>query len=175
MTTEINADNGSKGKVTVYCAGGAGLNVGQYFEKHRGNNEPAFAEINIVYIDTSRSNLRANISADNCYMLKGMDGSGKMRSENHEEIAVHIRAILQQFKPADLNIVLSSAAGGSGSVIAPLLTSELLKSEVPTVVISIGSADTKTDIENTLDTIKSYEAIARMRKAPIVMSYVQNS
>lgn len=175
MTTEINTASGSKGKVKLFCCGGAGLNVGQYFEKHRGNSEAAFAEIDIVYIDTSRSNLRTHISPDNCYMLEGLDGSGKVRSENHEEIATHIRAILQQFKPVDLNIVLSSAAGGSGSVISPLLTSELLKSEVPTIVIAIGSADTRLDIDNTLKTIKSFEAIARMRKAPVIMSYVQNS
>lgn len=168
-------NNINKGKIRIYSAGGAGINIGQYFEQHRGAAESAFGELDIVYIDTSRSNLSSNISPDHCYMLDGLDGSGKVRSENHEAISTRIRAILQKFQPADLNIVLSSAAGGSGSVIAPLLTSELLDSEIPTVVIAVGSADTRLDAENTLKTIKSYEAIARMRKAPVVMSYVQNS
>lgn len=172
MTTQENV---TKGRVRIFSCGGAGVNIGQHFEQHRGASESAFAEIDVVYVDTSRSNLRTTINPDHCYMLDGMDGSGKVRSENHQEIDGRIRAILQKFKPVGLNIVLSSASGGSGSVIGPLLTSELLGSESPTIVIAIGSADSRLDAENTLKTIKSYESIARMRKAPVVMSYVQNS
>ena len=171
MATPLNG----KGKVRIYACGGCGINIGHLFEKHRNLAEPAFAELDIVYIDTSKSNMRSHIKEDHCYMLDHLDGSGKIRSENHEEISSRIRAILQEFKPADLNIVLGSAAGGSGSVIGPLLVSEMLDSQVPTIVVNVGSADTRLDAENTLKTIKSFEAVARMRKAPVVMSYVQNS
>lgn len=167
--------NQAKGQVRLYAAGGCGTNIGAQLEEFRNKPEIAFASMDIVYVDTSKSNLRSEIDPKNCYMLDGLDGSGKVRSENHEVIATHIRAILQKFQPADLNIVLHSAAGGSGSVIGPLLTSELLASEAPTVVITIGSADTVLDATNTLKTLKSYDAIAGMRKAPVVMTYVQNS
>jgi hypothetical protein len=167
--------NQQKGKVRLYSCGGCGTNIGAQLEEFRDRTEVAFAALDIVYVDTSKSNLHSEIDIKNCYLLDGLDGSGKIRSENHEVIATHIRAILQKFPPADLNIVLHSAAGGSGSVIGPLLTSELLASGVPTVVIAIGSADTVLDATNTLKTLKSYESIARSRKAPVVMTYAQNS
>jgi len=171
----MNQDMNRKGRVTVFAAGGCGVNIGLMLEKHRGVKEPAFAEIDIVYVDTSHSNMRPNIDPAHCYLLDGLDGSGKVRSENHNVISDRVRAILQQFKPADLNVVLSSAGGGSGSVIGPLLVRELITSEIPTIVLAIGSADTRLDCENTLKTIKSYESIAKMSKAPVVMMYVQNS
>lgn len=164
-----------KGKVRIYACGGGGLNIGQRMEKHRGKDEVGFAISDIAYIDTSRSNLRSSISADHCYLLDGLDGSGKVRAENHEEIANHTREILQKFKPMDLNIVVSMAAGGSGSVIAPLITSELLAADKPVVVIAVGSADTKLDAQNSLKTIKSYESISKRRQTPVVMYYVENS
>lgn len=164
-----------KGRVRIYACGGAGINIGQLFEEFRGKPGTAFAEVDIVYIDTSRSNLRSSIDPKFCYMLDGLDGSGKIRSENHVAISERVLDILQQFKPADLNIVLHSAAGGSGSVIAPSLVSELLHREIPVIVTAVGSSDARLDAENTLKTLKSYEAIAQRRKAPVVMSYVQNS
>ena len=125
-----------KGRVRLYAAGGCGLNIGGQLAAHRDRNETAFANLDIVYVDTSKSNLRNGIDAANVYLIPDLDGSGKVRSENHAEIGQHIRQILHKFSPADLNIVLSSAAGGSGSVIAPLLASELLASDAPTIVIA---------------------------------------
>ncbi|EKD22628.1 MAG: hypothetical protein ACD_84C00032G0002 [uncultured bacterium] len=165
----------AKGRIRIYASGGCGVNVASTLEKYRGHQETAFAEIDVVYIDTSRSNLKAHIDHANCYLIEGVDGSGKLRTENHIEINDRVRAILQQFKPADLNIVISSAGGGSGSVIGPLLTRELITNELPTIVLTVGSADTRLDAENTLKTIKSYEAIAKAAGAPIVMGYLQNS
>lgn len=164
-----------KGKVRVFACGGAGYNVAAQLEKIRNENNAGFATLDIAYIDTSRSNTRGDIDPAHHYYLDGLDGSGKIRSENHAVISEHILQILQQFKPTDLNIVLSSAGGGSGSVIGPLLTSELIAMEAPTIVMAIGSADTRLEAENTLKTIKSYEAIARMRQVPVVMTYVENT
>ena len=94
-----------KGRVMLYSCGGAGLNIGQMFEKHRGASDIACAEVEVVYIDTSKSNLRDTIGAKHCYILDGLDGSGKIRAENHVEIGDRILDILQRFQPADLNIV----------------------------------------------------------------------
>ena len=164
-----------KGKVKLYACGGGGINVGHRFEKHRGKSETGFAEIDVTYIDTSRSNIKSDIDADNLYLLSGLDGSGKIRAEDHKVIADHIRDILQKHQPGDVNVILSTAAGGSGSVIAPSLVSELLDRQIPVIVVTIGSADTRLDAQNTLKTLKSYEAVAKLRNAPVVMYYVQNS
>ena len=163
-----------KGHIRIYACGGAGLNIGRQLEQHRGISETAFATLDICYTDTSRSNLQQDIPSDVTYLIDGLDGSGKIRAENHQEITKHVRNILQQFKPADLNIVVSSGAGGSGSVFAPLIASELLADDNPTIVFTIGSTDTRLDAENTLKTLKSYEAISKKNGRPIVMLYRQN-
>lgn len=163
-----------KGRVVLYACGGGGINIGLRLEKYRGHQEAGFAQLETVYIDTSRSNLNRSVDQDNCYLIEGLDGSGKIRAENHQEISQRIRDILQTHKPGDVCIVLSTAAGGSGSVIAPSLVSELLAKEVPVIAVTIGNADTRLEAENTVKTLKSYEAVAKLRKAPVVMAYVQN-
>ena len=164
-----------KGKVRLYCAGGAGINIGKHLESFRGVSETGVAELHSVFVDTSRSNLSTNLPEEATYLLKDLDGSGKIRKENHAQIAAHTRDILQQHPPLDLNIVISSGSGGSGSVIAPSLVSELLVRDVQTIAITIGATDTRLEIDNTLKTLKSYEAIAKLRKVPVVMAYFQNS
>jgi len=163
-----------KGEVLVICCGGAGWNIGNQLEKHKGQVEDGFAMLQVVYVDASKSNSHKHINSDNSYVLEGLDGSGKVRRENHAEISRHIRAILQKFPSADLTIVLSSTGGGSGSVIAPLIMSELLEQNTPTVCIAIGGIESALAAENTLKTLKSYESIAGLRKLPVVMYYVQN-
>jgi len=143
-------------------------------EQFRGVKEPGMGVLDQVYIDTSHSNAKG-VNPDHSYFFDDMDGSGKVRKENHEEIAARTREILLKFPPQDLNIVLNSGSGGSGSVIGPSLVSELLERNLPVVVIMIGTTDTRLEIDNTVKTIKSYEAIAKLRKTPVAMGYFQNS
>jgi len=156
--------------IKLYACGGAGLNVAAHFDKQKGNND-----IQPVFIDTSRSNITERISEDKTYLIEGLDGSGKVRSENHIQIGECILDILQTHRVGDLNIVLSSGSGGSGSVIAPSLVSELLLRDVPTVVVIIGGTDSRIELENTIRTLKSYESIAKLRKTPVVAMYFENS
>lgn len=164
-----------KGHVQLYACGGAGVNIGKQFEQFRGSNEVGCAVMDIVYIDASRANISENVPEKFCYLLKGVDGSGKIRRENYQAIADHTREILQLHAPKDLSIVVSSGSGGSGSVIAPSIVSELLERGEQVVVILIGSTDTKLDIDNTLKTLKSYDAIVKKHNKPVVMGYLENN
>lgn len=164
----------TKKTIRVYAAGGAGTNILASMDLQnltRNNN----IEIFPAYIDTSRSNLPASVEASSTYLFKDLDGSGKVRRENYEVINKHIRDILLQHKPGDFNIVISSASGGSGSVIAPEIVSELTGRGLNVVVLTVGSTASKLEIENTIKTIKSYENIARTRDYPVAMGYYQNS
>ena len=164
------------GKVVVYCAGGAGINAGKYFTTFRDTSPSSgFAEMQAVFIDTSVANMSDDIKETDVYLVQGLDGSGKIRAENHKEIGESIHDILLKHPPGDLNIVLSSTSGGSGSVIAPSLASELLKRDKNVVVAAITSTDSRIEIENSVKTLKSYEAIAKMRNLPVVMMSYENS
>lgn len=172
----MNTAQKEVGNIRLYACGGAGTNIGIRLARlQNGQREVGFGSMDVAIIDTSKSNLRDGIPVKDVYLIDGLDGSGKIRADNYQEISSRVRDILQQYKPGDLNIVISSAAGGSGSVIAPSLVSELLQREVPTIVVTIGSADTRIDADNTLKTLKSYEAVAKLRNAPVVMAYFQNS
>ncbi len=178
-------------EVTLYACGGAGINVAKAFEQYRKtgdnpqHNDEAFARINPVYIDTSRTNLNDGVAnTDSIYIVKSsdpvsgqseLDGSGKKRSINAEVISQHTLEILQKFVPTNVSIVISSASGGSGSVIAPSIVSELLERDKIVIVLLIGSEDSVIEIENTSKTIKTYENIAKLRKKPVVVHYANNN
>lgn len=165
-----------RGRVRLYACGGGGINMGSKIDKLAPSNSDAFAQLEVFYTDTSKSNLHASIAEEKVYLIDGLDGSGQVRKENHVSISERVRDILQTFKPVDLNIVLSTGGGGSGSVIAPSIVSELLAKDFPTIVICIGDDSTKKYTENTLNTIKSYDHIAtKLRQKPVVMFYLQNS
>lgn len=162
-----------KSVVTIYSCGGAATNIvkdiPQVIDDHTANLCP-------YYIDTSASNLRrAKVPAENVYLFEGVDGSGKIRSENYELISKNILKILQQFKPSKFSVVVHSASGGSGSVIASSLVAELRSRGEQVVVITIGSTDSQIEIENTIKTLKSYESIAAKLDKPIIMHYLENS
>lgn len=161
--------------VRVYACGGCGANIGQLLETQRATNTLSAANIDTVYLDTSKANLNDAAPEDKVYLLEGLDGSGKIRRENHQEIAKRTNDFLTTFKPLDLNVVIHSASGGSGSVIGPSIVSELINKGHATVVLLVGSADTTLDAQNTLKTLKTYEAISALREAPVVMVYIQNN
>lgn len=162
-----------KGRVTVFAAGGCGINIASRLLNLNTSVE-GIADLDIVFIDTSRANLDRKAHHDKTYVIDGLDGSGKVRAENHKQISDCALDILQSFKPTDLNIVLSSGSGGSGSVIAPTLVQELLLRNLPVIVITVGSTDSRIELENTIKTLKSYDAIAQIRKAPVVSMYFEN-
>lgn len=160
----------------VYACGGAACNIAAQIEKVLGGTtKPGFADTKVVFIDTSTSNLSRVDDASQKYLFEGLDGSGKIRKENHAVITERVHDILLQHPSGDVNVVISSIAGGSGSVIAPVLVSELLARGENVIVLSIASTDSKIEIDNSIKTLKSYESIAKLRSVPVVMLHYQNS
>jgi hypothetical protein len=167
------------GTINIYGCGGAGINIAYQFEQSRSSqNKLGFAQVNPIYIDTSRTNinqLKGTYPDEATYIFSGVDGSGKVRKENAQQITKSVLDILIKHPPADLNIVVSSSSGGSGSVIAPSLVSELLNKEHNVIVLCVGSSDSLIEIENTVKTLKSYESIAKLRNKPVVMRFYENT
>lgn len=163
----------TRNAMRVYGCGGAGINITSYFDRDDQSSGP-FAIIKPAFIDTSHSNLRGSVSEDKTYILPDMDGSGKIRKENHAQISNVIKQVLLQHKPEDFNVVVFSASGGSGSVIGPLIISELLERDLPVVAVVVGSDEGTITTQNTLNTLKSLEAISHKVDRPVVMHYAHN-
>lgn len=170
-----------RGKVRLFCCGGGGINIGHKVASYASdnNNNDRFANLEVVYIDTSRANLRSDIKPDSFYLVNrpgAIEGSGQKRAENYDSISARVGNILKKFEPVDLNIVLSTGGGGSGAVIAASIVSELLAQECSTIAICVGDDSTRKFAQNTLNTLKSYERIAcETRQLPVNLVYVQNS
>lgn len=150
--------------IRVYCCGGLGINIGKQFNPKNPD---------LCYIDTSVSNLRDGLLPDRTYAIEGLDGSGKLRAQNHKIVSRHITPILTKFTPGDLNIVLFSASGGSGSVIGPLIAAKLTTEQQSTIVLMVGNTESKITVTNALNTAKSLQSIADRNREPIVVNYYE--
>lgn len=175
MNAPVSSSPAPKGRLVCYMAGGTGINIAKALaEQIKKLDLGIAAEVVTVLIDTSESNLNSS-AGSNVYLLKGLDGSGKIRKENHAAISRASLSILEQHQPGDLNIVVSSLGGGSGSVIAPVLTGALL--EQGKLVVSVGVATTESAIEvsNSVKTIQSYDSIAKKVGKPVILSIQKNT
>lgn len=167
--------------VKVYACGGASINIMKqlYYPSKNNIKDPGFAKLEIVFADTSRSNVPKDVIDEDFYLVQGLgdekiDGSGKVRATNYKAVAMAIPEIIHRFKPEDLNIVVHSASGGSGGVIAGSLVSELLAQGQAVVVMMIGSTTCEQEIRNTINTILSYEAVSAKREKGVIALYLEN-
>jgi cell division GTPase FtsZ len=163
----------SKAKIRVYGCGGAGINQTKPFLGQKPTE--GYAQVDVAFVDTSRSNIDDTVSAEHIYILPNVDGSGKKRAENHVEIANTVKDVLIKQKPAEFNIVIYSGAGGSGSVYGPLIVKELMASGVAVLSIVIGNTSTAIEAENTMKTLKTLDHFARTLGVPAVVNYHQNT
>ena len=154
------------GNLVIYCAGGAGTNIGKQIND---------LDCDINYIDTSQSNLKG-VKSDNIFVLENIDGAGKDRSKTYDHFKHVAEDILIKFKPStSLNIVISSLSGGSGSIIAPMITKELIQKGLNTIVIGVDSKHSVKEIDNTIKTLKTYKSISDSTNKSISLFYIENS
>ena len=165
-----------KRNVSIYACGGLGCNLLKALPIVT-EQDIGLANVSRYYIDTSMSNLHDLSENDkpNTYLFEGIDGSGKIRKENHELISKSTLSILQEMKPEDFSILISSASGGSGSMISSAILSELLKRNKLVVSIVVGSTNSHIEIENTIKTLKTYDNISAKLNKTIAVHYLENS
>lgn len=172
---EVSMSNGLSsrpvGKVRLYSCGGGGINLGkEYIEK---GHSADIADLQVAFIDTSDSNLDDRL-VDNCWLFKDLDGSGKIRNSNDKVIAKAVPDILRKFAPGDLNIVIFTASGGTGSVVGPLILKQLLEDGHSAIGVVTGSHESIKTAENTIGTMKTLDAIARMTDKPVIIHFGMN-
>lgn len=160
-------------KVRVYAVGGAGINIASKFANLEATNQ--FATFDVGYIDTSRSNLNGrSITDENSYLFDKMDGGGKKRGSVGPEAMKQAMSILQHLPPADLNIIIHSGSGATGSTIGPSLVSEMKKKDKDVIVLMVGSTDSILETQNTFKTFETYDAISALRESSTIVQYFSN-
>lgn len=171
-----------KNTVRIWCCGGGGINIGTMVESYRADNNPAFANFKVSYIDTSDANIATTQRDENSvYRFKStrpnetVNGSGGIRRTNAELIIENVDDILLKHPAEDMNIVCFTASGASGSTVGPSLVSELLARGKFVIAMVIGDTQTNNRTKNTASTLKSLVAISQMRKSNVAIYYDENS
>ncbi len=164
--------------LTVYGCGGCGGNIVQHFvDIPDDHDKPLFPKTTLTMLDTSDSNLAKTGKKINHFIVPGLEGAGKHRTRAYEGVESQIMGILNDHKPSPFNIVVFSGSGGSGSVIGPLITAELLRRGLATIAVVVGSTTSAIETDNTHKTLRSLQSMATSNKTggrPICMVYLEN-
>lgn len=171
--------------VRVYACGGSATNIlgDMYQEFKKGDSQPGFAKVGVAFVDTSHSNMPRGAEEDFFFVepivepgQRKREGSGKDRGRNIQAAVQAAPRILQKHKPGDLNIIIHSTSGGSGSAIGPVLLDELYKTDDhDVVVIVVGSTTSKREMYNTIRTLQGYQNAVKTHERSVHLIYFENS
>lgn len=159
--------------VAVYGCGGTGINITRLVET--GDITKFSGDFTCYYVDTSDSNVRDGAQIENLFQIEGVDGAGKRRSGAYEAINRHAGSIVSKFPAGTFNIIVASASGGSGAVIAQVIANQLIAKNENFVIVYIGSVSSHAEIKNTSMALKSLEILGNKNSRPIVLHYLSNN
>lgn len=152
-------------KVCLIMAGGTGLNVATHLV-----DVP-----NVYCIDTCDKNVVDEHRKMNVFLTKGTRGAGKNRAYILPLVRPQIAAFMATLPEADFYIVCYSLGGGSGSVLGPLVTAALADKKAAFVTFTITAKESPEVLQNSIDTLKSLDAIAVRKATPVVIYNTPNS
>lgn len=158
-------------EVKVFGLGGTGINVVKAMNL-KDTKEFGIARIQTAYIDTSNANTQ---NAQDVLVLNG-SGSGMVRSTNYATIKDEIKEILLGSPASDMNILVHSASGGTGSIFGNLMVKEILANpSKDVIVVLVGSRGSEIEVKNTISTIKTYAAISKELNRTIPVLFFENT
>jgi len=164
----------SRKEVRIYACGGTGIKV--VSQLHASNlDDTNIAEMLPVYLDTSRSDFSEKTPPDHCYVVhdrngEEIKGKGKQRV-GVTEITEAIPGFLSKFPPTEVNLVVFSLSGGTGSTAGPLLLKELGERNVQAIAIVVGSGESLITVNNSFAALHSMNNIAEMLGRTQLISY----
>ncbi len=156
---------GKKATIAIYGIGGTGINITRLF-KHDANPVFGVANINITRIDTSLSN-----SKNDVVIVGQGDGGGKDPKFVAQTTEGFEKEILHKHQPGDYNIVVHGGGGATGPGFSLKLVKELLSRDKNVMVFMTESSSSAKEIENVINTLKSYQKIQKITGKPIVIAY----
>ena len=176
-----------KNKVIIHACGGCGFRVTNKVLHMLSELGDGFADVEFKYVDTSLVNFNKITPKGDLFEITTKNfgkekptGSGGERSTHDKDTILSVKEYLDKNKyitPVNgvFHIVISSVSGGSGSLIANVLTSCLLERDIPTIVVGIGDRSSELYSKTTLRTLTSYDGVARNYNKALCMMYVNNS
>jgi hypothetical protein len=108
-----------------------------------------------------------------------INGSGGERKTNAKEIIGSVKEFLDNDGISEkvtgvYHLVVFSAAGGSGSVIGPMIIKNLLERRIPVIAVLVGDSSNGLSAINTLNTIATINNIAVGSDSALSVMYINN-
>lgn len=158
----------------VYGFGGLGVNLlSHWLAKEEPEQLSGYATIDAVAIDTSRSNLLPNAKDKRFYHVEGLEGGGKLRSLNVSAVLPEIKPFLSIHQPKDVNVLVASASGSSGSTLLPLSMKELIENDQLAIAILVLTDGSQIEAENSRKTIATLAHMSQQVGKPFVVHFVK--
>lgn len=156
---------------SVFGVGGAGkvaaINFAQTMNAGKFINRP-----DIVTIDTS--GLTTAIDGVEAHRISDLNGSGKLRKNAVEPITNFIADYSAKHEFNDVNIIIMSFSGGSGSVIGPFLVDEIARQKKIAIVLGIIDMSSEIDTINALNCLRTLNNICSSRQCYLPMILFDN-
>lgn len=150
----------SKSKLNYYLCGGCGINIGTELKQstRTPNNKAAY----LVGLDSSDSNPSMGMFEVEHMKQAGSDtatrGSGKKKITNYLQAEEFVEQVINKHKPKDINIVVGSTSGGTGSMLTTLVIRNLAKRNVPFIAVFVNDFTSIQEMENAIGTLRSTAA-----------------
>lgn len=145
-------------QVNIYACGGTGVNLANdYLDMLTGGRWPA--KVKKILVDLSDSNMHDDTHPR--YLVDGIRGSGKNRAEALRVASPHIEKLLQEHPPADANFIIYGGAGGSGSVLGPLIAAEISRRGEVGISFLIASTASGKEADNSYKTMLTLYGLAK--------------
>lgn len=157
-------------KVAVFACGGCGINMLKNVLKSKFEMPK---DVSLSAIDTSESNIDG--LPENVIFTKVSSlGSGKDRSVNANLIYDQIESMDISESLGDINIIVSSFAGGTGGLISNMLANKIIQSDMAAIVMGVVDYASQKACENSINTIKTFENFAKQNNSYFSLALYNN-
>lgn len=179
-------------KIVVHCCGGTGISiVDKSIDLLSKRDTDRKAGLVIKALDTSSANFADTMrlkDVENCFFRienaklanSFLDGSGGVRAHSAESIIKGVQNYMDtngfiEPKRGELHVIIASASGGSGNVIATTLLSNMLSKDIPVLIILVGDDVSAKYCENTSKVLKTVNNIAQSTDKAVALAYFLNN
>lgn len=154
-------------RTIIHACGGCGVNITATELELLKKEQDIYGEVITKYIDTTTADIEEYeyIGESNRHIISSgklndsVDGAGGIRESLDKYITEDIKNYVDNLKidKKDIHIVISSASGGSGSLIGPRLIHNLKLLKLPVIYIMVTDTSSIVYTENSLKTAKHVE------------------
>lgn len=177
--------------IVVHACAGAGISIADKACEFIDKMECTKGRADIIFnaLDTSEANFKDTTAlqiAVDLYKINSvsldngiLDGSGGVRAHAVDSIAKGTREYLDTNKYAipkkgEIHVIIASASGGTGNMIATELLSNFVAKEIPVICIFIGDSSNAKYAENTRKTLLTVNNISQKSERATTIRYLIN-